>query len=266
MSHFTVLVIGAKTEEEIREALYPFWELDLSRDELVEDPRAVFEPKFPVEELESEFQKCLVENADYLEEKKLHYEDAQEWIENWHGYYLNKEGTHYGYYHNPNAKWDWHQVGGRWAGYFRLREGEHGIKGEPSLLMSDEDKEKTLTEPLIADIVRKGDVDFEGMLLEKEAHAKESWKKYQEQLETGTNPYFEFGVKEGDTEESYVKRHTSFATFAVVKDGKWYEKGQMGWWGIVADEKDQSIWEEEFSKLLEDLPDDTLLALVDCHI
>jgi hypothetical protein len=24
-------------------------------------------------------------------------------------------------------------------------------------------------------------------------------------------------------------------TFAVVKDGRWYERGEMGWWDAVAD-------------------------------
>lgn len=55
-------------------------------------------------------------------------------------------------------------------------------------------------------------------------------------------------------------------TFAVVKNGEWYEKGDMGWWGIVKDEKEQGDWNKEFEKLLEDVSDDTELTIVDCHI
>jgi hypothetical protein len=59
---------------------------------------------------------------------------------------------------------------------------------------------------------------------------------------------------------------TSFQTFAVLKDGKWYERGEMGWWGVVRDEKDPDAWSREFAALIDGLPDDTLLTIVDCHI
>jgi hypothetical protein len=52
----------------------------------------------------------------------------------------------------------------------------------------------------------------------------------------------------------------------VVKDGQWYEKGKMGWFACVADEKDEDVWDREFAALLDGLPDDTLLTVVDCHI
>lgn len=49
-------------------------------------------------------------------------------------------------------------------------------------------------------------------------------------------------------------------------NGEWYEKGKMGWWGVVQDEKDPNQWYEEFHKLFDALPDDTLVSIVDCHI
>lgn len=55
-------------------------------------------------------------------------------------------------------------------------------------------------------------------------------------------------------------------TFALVKEGEWYEKGKMGWWGVVTDPKDEDVWKEEVKKLLQGLPDDTLLTILDCHI
>ena len=54
--------------------------------------------------------------------------------------------------------------------------------------------------------------------------------------------------------------------FAVLKGGEWHEKGAMGWWGMVADKKEGEDWNVEFKRLLEGLPDDTPLTLVDCHI
>lgn len=55
-------------------------------------------------------------------------------------------------------------------------------------------------------------------------------------------------------------------TFAVVKDGEWYERGEMGLWGCVSNEKEADDWDAEVKALLIDLPGDTLLTVVDCHI
>lgn len=61
-------------------------------------------------------------------------------------------------------------------------------------------------------------------------------------------------------------RNRAGTTFAVVKDGKWYERGTMGWWACVSNEKDEETWVSMFAKLIDDLPDDTGLTVVDCHI
>ncbi len=70
------------------------------------------------------------------------------------------------------------------------------------------------------------------------------------------------------TEEEYTQRarDNALSTFAVLKDGKWYQKGKMGWWGMVSNEKDQNDWNKEFNDLIDGLPDDTLLSVYDCHI
>lgn len=51
-----------------------------------------------------------------------------------------------------------------------------------------------------------------------------------------------------------------------MKDGKWYEKGRMGWWGMVSGEKEQDVWNKQFTALIDGLSDDTILTVVDCHI
>jgi len=55
-------------------------------------------------------------------------------------------------------------------------------------------------------------------------------------------------------------------TFAILKDGEWYERGKMGWWAIVTDEMEDDKWDAEFKKLIDGLPDDTLISIYDCHI
>ena len=70
------------------------------------------------------------------------------------------------------------------------------------------------------------------------------------------------------TKEEYIQksRENSFSTFAVLKDGEWFERGKMGWWGSVSNEKSSEDWGREFSKLVRGLPKETLLTVVDCHI
>lgn len=61
-------------------------------------------------------------------------------------------------------------------------------------------------------------------------------------------------------------RNTALSSFAIVKDGKWYEKGSMGWWGVVVDEKDTEVWSREQAALLDSLSPEAWIAIVDCHI
>lgn len=80
------------------------------------------------------------------------------------------------------------------------------------------------------------------------------------------------GLHEWDTfhvsRAEYLKsaRDSALITFAVLHDGKWAERGEMGWWGIVHDEKETWDWEAEFAALLDQLDPETWLTVVDCHI
>jgi hypothetical protein len=56
----------------------------------------------------------------------------------------------------------------------------------------------------------------------------------------------------------------SIRTYAIVKDGRWYAKGEMGWFGCSHDEKDD--WPNTYKQLLDSTGDDELLTVVDCHI
>lgn len=79
--------------------------------------------------------------------------------------------------------------------------------------------------------------------------------------------YWDYGIDEtsGDR-ETYIAAATAFSTYAVVKDGQWYEKGKMGWWGVASDEVSEAEWQAKFTELLRDLPPEKVLTVVDCHI
>ena len=59
---------------------------------------------------------------------------------------------------------------------------------------------------------------------------------------------------------------TAIETFAIVKDGAWHQRAQMGWWGITTDEQPDDDWRAERMALLSDLASDALLTVIDAHI
>ena len=52
----------------------------------------------------------------------------------------------------------------------------------------------------------------------------------------------------------------------ITPDGEWHERGEMGWWAIVSNEKEPQDWEDEFRQFVNTLDDDIYVTLIDCHI
>ena len=52
-------------------------------------------------------------------------------IEEEEGYEFNELEGGWGRWHNPNAKWDWWQIGGRWRGKLRVKEYINCARNEP---------------------------------------------------------------------------------------------------------------------------------------
>lgn len=70
----------------------------------------------------------------------------------------------------------------------------------------------------------------------------------------------------GVTVEQWVADAPYLTGFAFLRERKWAENGEMGWWGAVHDEKEPKEWEQEFQSLADAVPDDWYLTVVDCHI
>ena len=226
MSHYTVLVIGNDPEEQLE----PYWELDLTQEEMRNDFRAEFISKDV--EIRANWHDQSFFTSDYVKENYPErfekspsevFRDIETFVKDWYGYICDEDTGEVGYFANPNAKWDWYQLGGRWTGVFELKPesiGE-GNLGESGLMT------QKITTPNRADQAIKGDIDFHAM-------------------------------RQRDGE--------AFSVFAVLKDGIWYEQGEMGWFGLVSNEKNKNDWQTEFEMLINNLPDDTLLSVYDCHI
>jgi hypothetical protein len=193
------------------------------------------------------------------------YKTVEEFATKYHGYKII--GGKFGYYKNPKAKWDWYELGGRWSGVFKLKS---GVKDS----LEDE-----VYKTGYADQALKKDIDFEEMGKERLKKTEKTYRGFRRLLkkdpERAVNvSFWDYGILNiGDkdnfipeTRKSFLKRRKNFSTFAVLKDGIWYEKGEMLWWTFVYNEKAAEEWDAEFEKLINETPDDTLLSIIDCHI
>lgn len=80
-------------------------------------------------------------------------------------------------------------------------------------------------------------------------------------------PVFEIpDLRKDQTLAEWIEDAPALTTFALIKQGEWYERGKMGWWACVADEKDADDWQRQVDKLLKECPSGTWVTVVDCHI
>lgn len=200
---------------------------------------------------------------------------------------------------NPNRRWDWYVLGGRWTGALKLKPGAKGSVGKPGVM----------TEPGPAgwvDQARKRDIDFEGMRDAAEETAREEYRKFYATLDGlplpprwntvleqhqgnveaaretySANPsvvrlrgadqiplWDEVNDTYGCTEAEFVRRARNSACvyFAYVKNREWFERGRMHMFAMVDGEMDRETWAQQFNDMIDALPDDALLSIVDCHI
>lgn len=291
MSHFTVMVFG----DDIEEQLQPFHEFECTgiNDEYVEDVDVTGELQERIKDGEG-----LEDALDWygLSDKTVEDESEVDTDEDHkYGYAIVKDDVLIKAVNrtNPNRQWDWYQIGGRWSGFLKLKEGATGDNGERSWANPGENDASH------CDSALKGDIDIEGMRNDKAREAGERWDNVYEI--TGGDTWESFESVRGridnidDAREFYwdqptVKalrglqfwsldeflvsreefvadaRNSAISTFAILKDGEWYERGDMGWWGCVSDEVDQDEWNAQVAKLIDEVSDDTRITIVDCHI
>ena len=219
------------------------------------------------------------------------YKNAEEWADKYHGYSYNEEEKAYGYYNNPDAQWDWHTLGGRWLGYFKLKKGKKGVMGDGG---SGDNKPR-----FDVDKCRKGDIDVKGMIKGLSEQAKGWWDAAHTKSLDKSGQYFSYGIEEDDTEKTYIDRRSRISTFALLQDDVWHEQGSMGWFGsssceetralwdkvgearksgdtkledklrreaLAADRIVEAKWHKRWMEMFDAIPDDTWVAVMDCHI
>lgn len=244
MSHFTVLVVDTKNEKSVDEWMDPFFEgieKDRIIDWTVQDVLDYFKKEnvdFPYDHVDESNMIEYLERAEELDFDTSEHDD---------------EGNLY-YLGNEDAKWDWYEIGGRWSGMLKKLDGTR----------CDECKVKDLDLSIDKDMYEKAKrfwevvVDKQPLKDGEYADGFTSWYKDSYYKDT-------FGDK-----ETFAKDKASLSTLAMLLDGKWYEQGKMGWFGM-SDTTSDSLKEytKFFNKTLEELKEKhphATVTLVDCHI
>lgn len=201
---------------------------------------------------------------------------------------------------NPQGRWDWYMLGGRWANDLRLKAGSHdkGVRG--SVLHGPS--------PVVAgwcDRARKADVDLDAMRRAGHDAAGERWAAFEraraehgdwktlpeliaaEGRETAGRLYNaqpivaalrpHLGLLESVESEfppdmtgsEYRKRGLLGAVpgFATVSDQGWWETGRLGWWATHTSEGPAAElnYLQRANDLLDSATNDTWLSVVDIH-
>lgn len=103
--------------------------------------------------------------------------------------------------------------------------------------------------------------------------AREEWHTHPWNVATRKvhywDAYDQFHMGEDDPKAAFIEHRKKMAVagfYAVVKDGKWSARGEMGWFGMSNDDIDKNEWVHQVAEIINSLPDDTILTVVDCHI
>jgi hypothetical protein len=115
-------------------------------------------------------------------------------------HYMERDPEHnrYGSYRNPEAKWDWCSLGGRYDGYLVLqKDREAEARKQP-------------------DFISGPNGNYEGY----------------NDLRTNRTLF-----KYVDWEKTFEKH----PPFAVLLNEQWHERGSMGWFGLVANPKEDTV-------------------------
>ena len=140
--------------------------------------------------------------------------------------YVREDGDTSTY--NPQSKWDWWTLGGRWTGFYSPKPNAERptFTGSPGVFGGPAEDGKV-------DCIARGDVDEAAMLASN-------------RRDDGAPPW---------------------QTYSVLAEGVWREPGEMGWFGMSTDTEDsRADYQDWYARFWAAMPPETYLAVVDVHI
>ncbi len=216
------------------------------------------------------------EVPEHLEKREIPYKETfatfDDYMRDWCGYEKGPETGEYGYWENPNAKWDWWIAGGRWRGQVRASEGDCAPYPEYRLFGKTTWKEATDYPPGRFDRARLGDMIWDRDEA-AEKRASDQWRAWVdgEEVEGVGKPHL-FAVSNakrfGDRETYMLCDSTMWWRAVVTPDGKWHEVGELSLFGIGSESGDEIVeWARSFKgSFIDPYPPECVLTVIDCHI
>ena len=171
------------------------------------------------------------------------YPTLEDYVEECEGEdYWDDEKNAYGYWENPNAKWD---------SYGLCRAGTYG---------------RWQNSPVEEAFVKVRDYQ----LYEDKDKLIKEYNDALEEVKTGKAPRLLFQLKYGQYKdaEDFVNKNRITAPWAFVLDKHWAERGKMGWWAMNdATEESEDAFVKLFEKIMTDPKyQDYYIGFVNCHI
>lgn len=239
MSHYLLLVVGDDPEGQL----------------------AIYDLKLKVNTFKQHLPQHEVERmADAYQVGPSDIDLLLNYMQDWTGFPggIDDDGLFFWCSQNPRGKFDWYIMGGRWCGYLKLKHGAHGELGKRGAGIGDDDP--LPYGDLSADQALYGDIDWYNM--------RRSLGTFAGDLYDSLDPadYWLHGVEPWMEREDYILERSHPATFALLKDSEWYERGTIGWWGVMLDANPVTEWHGIWDKLMADCRPETLITLIDCHI
>lgn len=235
------------------------------------------------EQLQTEASRALKLDNDYP--VKLFYPDFDTYCDEYRGYVRNADGQ-WGYTHNPDAKWDWWEIGGRFPGKFLVKE---DVEDCIDTHLCADDPDRAPEGYKYADAARKKDISWEFMKQLAVEAVEEGYKRCVAAFESGDLKDFGFFSKitdegimgwgsmlyvKGETLDEYKARKGvtdvdkyPISTYAFIdRNGDWSGSGDMGWFAISTNDKEERAWNDEMQTMMNEVQDNDFIVAVDCHI
>lgn len=186
-------------------------------------------------------------------------------------------GRRRGYWRNPNAKWDWWVVGGRWTGFYPVKSGTDPALGESGSFGNRPKAGR-------GDIVRLADLNWSIVEAETTEAVSKFWTEYQRLLagekfdafdgprgkalrlglldvvrepvtdrESAAQKVFSWAglvsddrrywndvakIVERSAVDALAPSFNPIVTFAALDNDGWHEPGELGWFGCSSETPD----------------------------
>ncbi len=199
---------------------------------------------------------------------------------------FHDEQDAYGYYCNPNSFYDWYAIGGRWPAMFLVKEDcQECAVGDRALDYEEPEAPEGYRWVVAA---RKKDIAWEEMMKWSKQKATEAFYCLEESFQCGEIRVGGFArltddgivgfsgllYAAGESLKDYLVRHghTEGRKYGCTPYGYLADDGYRESCRYVrtpngyANEIEENEWRESVESFLDALPEDTVIASVDCHV